>query len=77
MSAAPTVGWIGAGRMGYVGEGSGDSNIVYVRNVALNKDYEICRSRGKYSVEVAGFAEDGTDEITHSHRPRRFRDTDD
>lgn len=56
-------------RFGY---GSKDHNTVYVRNDSLEAEYEIVRSTGKYSEEVAGF-------IEHSGRPkiRKFRHGDD
>lgn len=37
------------------GDHSEDDNIVYVRNDRLGIDFEVTRSQGKYSVEVAGF----------------------
>jgi len=37
------------------GYGSGDANIVYIRNNKLSLDIEIIKSEGKYSEEVAGF----------------------
>lgn len=40
------------------GHRSNDPNIVYVRNEKLTADFTILRHTGKYSVEVAGFAEE-------------------
>lgn len=40
------------------GHRSEDPNILYVRNHALGTDFEICLSRGKYAVEVAGLKEE-------------------
>jgi hypothetical protein len=37
------------------GFGSGDPNIVYIRNNKISLDIEILKSEGKYSEEVAGF----------------------
>jgi|SRR5215216_123243 len=37
------------------GYGSGDANIVYIRNNKLSLDIEIIKNEGKYSEEVAGF----------------------
>jgi hypothetical protein len=56
------------------GHGSGDNNIVYVRNDKLSLDFEVLKSDGKFAEEVYGF-------IEHSHRPgkrkdRRFRGDD-
>lgn len=39
------------------GEKSGDKNIVYIRCEKYKQDFEVCRSEGKYSVEVAGLEE--------------------
>lgn len=70
-----TVGDDFAGQFGY---GSIDNNVVYMRNENLGIDYEITRSRGKYTREVLGVMED--DELQHSdrrHKARRFRAGDD
>ena len=37
------------------GYGSGDANIVYIRNNKISLDIEVLKSEGKYSEEVAGF----------------------
>lgn len=42
-------------RFGYL---SGDANVVYIRNDKTGYDYEILKSEGKYSEEVAGFTDD-------------------
>lgn len=54
------------------GHGSKDNNTVYVRNDALEMEFEIVRSYGKYAQEVLGF-------IEHSDRQglRKFRGHDD
>lgn len=49
-------------RFGY---GSGDPNIVYIRNTKNQVDFEVVRSTGEYANEVAGFG--GTD----IHRGRK------
>lgn len=36
------------------GEKSGDPNVVYIRCEQYKMDFELCRSSGKYSIEVAG-----------------------
>jgi hypothetical protein len=59
---------IGLGNLSRFGHGSGDPNIVYVRNDTLKVDLEIVHSDGKYATEVAGFKED---EIQHSSMRRR------
>ena len=38
------------------GDGSGDANVVFVRNDALQVDFEICQSLGTYAEEVLGVA---------------------
>lgn len=54
------------------GHGSKDKNVVYVRNEALEMDFEIVKDERKFSVHVLGFDDDdeGTS-LTHSQR--RFR----
>jgi hypothetical protein len=64
-----TVGLANLEKFGY---GTKDRNVVHIRNVRLELDFEILRSTGTYSEEVAGFTE-GV--IQHSKEPlRRFRD---
>lgn len=54
------------------GHGSKDKNVVYVRNEALEMDFEIVRSDLKFSVHVLGFDDDDEGpSLTHSQR--RFR----
>lgn len=53
------------------GHGSGDPNVVYIRNNRLKIDIELVHSPGKYTKEVLGF-DDGEDSLKHS-APRRFR----
>lgn len=36
------------------GDGSGDPNVVYIRNERLSTDFEVLRSEGKYAHEVLG-----------------------
>lgn len=38
------------------GDGSGDANVVFVRNDAMQVDFEICQSLGTYAEEVLGVA---------------------
>lgn len=56
------------------GYGSNDNNVVYVRNEKLGIDYEILRSRGKYTREVLGVMDE--DEIPR-RKNRRMRSGDD
>jgi hypothetical protein len=60
--------FIGLGNLSRFGDGSGDPNIVYVRNEEKKLDIEIVHSDRKYAVEVHGFADD---EIRHSSMKRR------
>lgn len=59
---------VGLGNLSKFGHGSGDPNIVYVRNEELKINLEIVHSDGKYAVDVAGFKED---ELQHSSMRRR------
>lgn len=59
---------VGLGNLARFGHGSGDPNIVYVRNVELEIEYEIVHSDGKYAIEVHGFSDD---ELKHSDRIQR------
>lgn len=52
------------------GENSGDENTVFVRNTRIELDFEVVRSPGKYSVEVAGLSDDS---LKHSEPMRRGR----
>lgn len=48
---------IGSEHLGMFGQGTTDSNTVYVRNDKLTTDYEVTRATGSYSVQVLGFIE--------------------
>lgn len=63
---------VGTDNLSRFGHGSGDKNIVYIRNDRVEVDFEIAYSGGKYSEEVHGF-------IAHSDRPlrRKMRQRDD
>lgn len=59
---------VGVANLVRFGQGSGDTNTVYVRNPINDIDFEVVYSEGKYAEEVLGF-------IQHSDRPvggRRF-----
>jgi hypothetical protein len=45
---------VGHANLEKFGEESGNANIVYLRNDALQMDFEVVRSTGKYSTEVLG-----------------------
>lgn len=59
------------GNLSKFGHGSGDPNVVYVRNVELELEMEIVHSDGLYSEEIHGIPND--DELRHSDRRRRRR----
>jgi hypothetical protein len=66
---------IGEGCLSRFGHGSGDPNVVYVRNPRLQHDYEILRHKGHYAKEILGLEEDPS--IEHSAIPRRRQRFDD
>jgi len=45
---------VGLSNLDKFGHGSGDANVVYIRNVVLGLEIEILRSTGKYEEEVLG-----------------------
>lgn len=72
-------GLVGEDNLDRFGQGSGDRQVVFVRNVEKKLDFEIIASKGRYSVEVLGMDpmddEDAGRDIRHGHR-RRFRESD-
>ena len=70
---------VGAENLMRFGHGSEDPNVVYVRNVNANLDFEISLSKDSYA-ESLGFTPDDDDltELQHSDRRplRKFRDSD-
>lgn len=64
---------VGIDNLQRFGHGSHDANVVYVRNEALDLDFEIVKSRGSYKVEVLGMTEETDAELRHSRsrRPNR------
>lgn len=56
------------------GHGSGDPNVVYVRNLEREVEYEILRHHGYFTKEVEGLDMDSERART---RPRRMRESDD
>jgi hypothetical protein len=66
---------IGLGNMLKWGHGSGDPNVLYIRNDELTLDMEVTRSMGSYASEVHGIQEDELQHSNHRIRPRtRFDD---
>jgi len=64
-------GLVGTVNLSRFGHGSGDKNVVYVRNPRLSVDFEILRSNGDYKQDVLGLPST----LEHSDKPglRRFR----
>ena len=60
---------VGMDHLAKFGFGSGDPNVVYVRNPKLDIEYEILRHRGHYAKEILGLEEDPA--IEHSAMPKR------
>lgn len=61
---------IGVDNLTRFGHGSGDNNIVYIRNERLGMDFEIIRTEGTMESAAAG-------ELRHSREPRRRRSRED
>lgn len=59
---------VGMDNLNQFGHGSGDPNVVYVRNAHLGVDYEILRHKGHYAKEILGLEEES---LEHSDMPRR------
>lgn len=56
------------------GHGSGDPNVVYVRNDERRGEYEILRDPQAFAIVVQGLEADAeTDQLKHSEGPLRFR----
>lgn len=64
-------GMCGTENLKRFGQGSGDPNVVFVRNEQRAIDMEIIRSMGSYTKEVLGI--DTDDALEHSGMPRRRR----
>lgn len=59
------------------GHGSGDQNVVYIRNDRLRAEYEIIRDRGSYEQVVLGLqAEEDLERSSLKHSLTRFRPDD-
>lgn len=59
---------VGLGNLSRFGHGSGDPNVVYIRNHELELEIEIVHDDGKFAEKVHGFSDD---ELQHSARRRR------
>lgn len=55
------------------GDGSGEEDLVFVRNPHIQQEFEIRKSTGRYAKEVLGFddEETGGESLSHSAIPRR------
>lgn len=61
---------VGRDNLNKFGRGSGDSNVVYIRNEARGVDYEVIKDAGSYMEKVLGITDD-EDAIQHSAMPKR------
>lgn len=64
---------VGDDNLSRFGHGSGNHNILFVRNERMGTDFEIAKSNGSYAREVLGFIQHDEDPRT---RIRRFRGDD-
>lgn len=57
------------------GHGSGEEDVVYIRNEAEEIEYEVLRHKGMYSIEVLGqrMEDEADNELRHSHAVPRMR----
>jgi hypothetical protein len=67
---------VGSDNLLKFGAWSNDENIVYVRNDKIEVDFEITRSVGSYTQEVAGFDPDEGASLKHSATRGKFRHQD-
>jgi hypothetical protein len=60
------------------GHGSGDQNVVYIRNDKQSAEYEVLRDEGSYSEEILGVQlEEASERSDLRHSVRKFRPKDD
>lgn len=64
---------IGEDHLVMFGSGSGDKNIVYIRNDRLELDYEVVRSKGSYVEEVLGMLDSDETSLKHADQLSRRR----
>lgn len=64
---------VGLSNLERFGHGSGDPNVVFVRNEVREIDYEIARSHGMYAQEVHGFDPEQIRDIRHANENMRGR----
>lgn len=69
---------VGEDNLTKFGHGSGDHNVVYIRNEKIGTDFEVIRSKGSYSHEVLGLDPEPSRNLRHSssRRGRRKFDED-
>lgn len=70
-------GTVGPDALVSFGVGSGDPDVVFVRNPKNGNDYEICRMKKKYSVVVLGMADPDTKKATRRATTRKVKKLDD
>jgi hypothetical protein len=63
---------VGEENLGRFGEGTGDENVMFIRNEFFKSDYEVTRSEGKYVDEVLGLSH-SDDDWTPRGGVRKFR----
>lgn len=60
----------------HFGKGSGDPNVVYIRNEYFQAEYELLRNPGSYAIEVLGHQVEERmerNDLKHSRAPGKFR----
>jgi hypothetical protein len=64
--------FVGSEALDQFGHGSGDANVVYVRNEREKAEFEVLRNEGSYEIEVLGLEVEGEysdQDIKHSKHP--------
>lgn len=64
---------VGINNLDRFGDGSGDPDVVFIRNEVREIDYEIQRSKGMYAHEVHGFDPEQIRDIRHANESMRGR----
>lgn len=64
---------VGEDNLKRFGQGSGDNNVLYVRNEKLELDFEILKARGSYAQDRLGFDPDEDNNPLQHSDGRRFR----
>jgi hypothetical protein len=68
---------LGRENLSRFGSGSGDNNVVYIRNDKMGLDFRALKARGSYASDMLGFDDDESTSLQHSagrrHSNRRAR----